>query len=106
MNGNYQPETAPLDEEEQWYEDHAEEFIPGNPADRTALITAAQVTLVEIGNKTERMNIRMTKRDIETLKASAQREGLPYQSLVTSVLHKYMAGRLVDIEEARKVLQK
>jgi len=39
------------------------------------------------------------------LKKAAAREGLPYQSLVISILHKFTEGRLVDIEEARKLLR-
>lgn len=31
-------------------------------------------------------------------------EGLPYQSLVTCILHKYTTGKLIDIDEARKIL--
>ncbi|MDA3940467.1 MAG: hypothetical protein PF693_14350 [Spirochaetia bacterium] len=50
------------------------------------------------------MNIRVTKRDMIALKDAALSEGLPYQSMVTSILHKYTTGKLVDIEEARKIL--
>lgn len=64
---------------------------------------AAKNTLSEIENKTERMNIRMTRRDMEALKEVAAREAIPYQTLVTSILHKFTAGRLVDIDEARKL---
>ena len=66
---------------------------------------AAKNTLEKMDIKTERMNIRMTKPDLDALKRAASREGLPYQSLVTSILHKYTQGRLVDIEEARKLLK-
>jgi predicted DNA binding CopG/RHH family protein len=71
---------------------------------RVELQEAARNTMAESERKTERMNIRMTRGDIIALKAVAVKEGLPYQSLVTSILHKYTAGRLVDIDEARKVL--
>jgi len=71
---------------------------------KAKLRTAARNTLTEIENKTERMNIRMTLQDMSALKAAAEREGMPYQSLVTSILHKFTTGRLVDLEEARKVL--
>jgi len=47
----------------------------------------------------------MTPGDMDALKGAAAREGLPYQSLVTSILHKFISGRLVDIEEARKLLK-
>jgi predicted DNA binding CopG/RHH family protein len=75
-------------------------------ADMQARLTqAARNTLAELETKTERMNIRMTRRDMEALKRAAAHEGLPYQSLVTSVLHKFTEGRLVDIEEAKKILR-
>ena len=48
--------------------------------------------------KDERMNIRMTKRDMDALKIKALEEGMPYQTLVSSVLHKYLAGNLVERE--------
>ena len=89
-----------LDSEEQWYEDHADEFIPAPKEMRELVIQAA----VNTRNKTERMNIRMSKADMENLKMIAAREGLPYQSLVTSVLHKYTSGILIDINEAKKIL--
>jgi predicted DNA binding CopG/RHH family protein len=99
MNTN--PDSAILDEEEQWYEDHADEFVPA-PADlRKSIIQAAKTS----ANKTERMNIRMSKADMDSLKLAAAREGLPYQSLVASILHKYTAGVLVDINEARKIVK-
>lgn len=98
---NINPEAMVLDTEEQWYEDHASEFISAPKGMREQLITAAANTQ----NKTERMNIRMSKKDMENLKLIALREGLPYQSLVTSVLHKYTAGLLVDINEAKKILK-
>ena len=52
--------------------------------------------------KSERMNIRMSEKDIKALKARAIEEGLPYQSLVSSVLHKYVSGQLVDKQKTRK----
>ncbi len=51
---------------------------------------AARATML----KDQRMNIRIAKRDLESLKAKALEEGMPYQSLVSSILHKYITGRL------------
>lgn len=51
------------------------------------------------------MNIRMTKTDMETIKGLASQEGMRYQPLVASILHKYAAGILVDIFEARKLFK-
>ncbi len=88
-----------LDSEEQWYEDHSDEFIDAGDDLRNSLIEAARQTV----RKTERMNIRMTKRDMMLLRETATREGIPYQTLVTSIIHKYTEGLLVDVREARKL---
>jgi predicted DNA binding CopG/RHH family protein len=52
--------------------------------------------------KSERMNIRMSEKDMKALKARAIEEGLPYQSLVSSVLHKYVNGQLVEKQTSRE----
>ncbi len=95
-----QPEDMILDTEEQWFEDHADDFVATPEKMRMELVNAA----INTRNKTERMNIRMSKQDMENLKTIALREGIPYQSLVTSIIHKYTSGLLVDINEARKLL--
>lgn len=46
--------------------------------------------------KDTRMNIRLSSRDIMQLKARAAEEGVPYQTLVTMILHKYVTGRMVE----------
>ena len=53
---------------------------------------AATATLL----KNKRVNIRISAIDLEGLQAKAAAEGLPYQTLMASVLHKYVSGRLVD----------
>ena len=50
---------------------------------------AAQNTL----KKDARMNIRVTQRDIAGLKNRAAEEGIPYQTLAASILHKYVTGQ-------------
>ena len=44
--------------------------------------------------KNQRINIRISQTDLEGIQAKAVQEGLPYQTLISSVLHKYVAGRL------------
>ena len=46
--------------------------------------------------KSRRVNIRISAMDLEGLQAKAAAEGLPYQTLMASVLHKYVSGRLVE----------
>ncbi|NOX16704.1 MAG: antitoxin [Chlorobi bacterium] len=43
--------------------------------------------------KDKRINIRLSERDLLMLKAKAVEEGIPYQTLITSVLHKYLSGK-------------
>ena len=44
--------------------------------------------------KDVRINIRLSSNDIANIKQMAAYEGLPYQTLIASVLHKYAAGHL------------
>ncbi len=46
--------------------------------------------------KDKRVNIRISKTDLDLLQEKALIEGLPYQTLMSSVLHKYVTGRLKD----------
>lgn len=46
--------------------------------------------------KDKRINIRISQRDLIKLQQKALAEGLPYQTLIASVLHKYVSGRLVE----------
>ena len=51
--------------------------------------------------KLTRINIRLADDDIAKLKAKANQEGLPYQTLIGSVLHKFVNGALIDLESAK-----
>ena len=46
--------------------------------------------------KDRRVNIRMTSKDLSELQNMAMEDGVPYQTLISSVLHRYVGGRLVD----------
>ena len=43
--------------------------------------------------KDKRVNIRISSPDLEALQTKAVEEGLPYQTFIASVLHKFAAGR-------------
>ncbi len=47
-------------------------------------------------NKTKRVNLRFTERDYKLAHLRASEEGIPYQTLLSSVIHKYLTGRLVE----------
>ena len=46
--------------------------------------------------KDRRINIRISSKDLEALQKRALEEGLPYQTLIASILHKFVSGRLVE----------
>jgi predicted DNA binding CopG/RHH family protein len=59
---------------------------------KTMLSKAAASTLT----KDNRINIRITKNDLDGIKIKAIEEGIPYQTLVASIIHKYVTGRLIE----------
>ena len=46
--------------------------------------------------KDKRVNIRLSSVDLTDIQVRAMEEGVPYQTLITSVLHKYVNGKLVE----------
>jgi len=50
--------------------------------------------------KDRRVNIRISTSDVRALQARAIEEGLPYQTLIASVLHKFVGNRLVEVPRA------
>jgi predicted DNA binding CopG/RHH family protein len=46
--------------------------------------------------KDSRVNIRISSKDLQALQNKALEEGIPYQTLISSVLHKYINGRLTE----------
>ena len=54
---------------------------------------ARKAALSTISQKRKAITIRLPERDLFRLKAQALRDGLPYQTLISSVLHKYIEGR-------------
>jgi len=63
---------------------------------RKKLTDQYQVYARETFRKDRRVNIRLPGRDLEAIQKRALLEGIPYQTLIASILHKYAAGRLVD----------
>ena len=73
-----------------------------NPIDaieKSTLMEAARETL----QKDKRINIRLSGRDLLSLKRKANRFGIPYQTLISSILHQYVSGDLkpTQVEEAQ-----
>ena len=47
--------------------------------------------------KDKRINIRISNRDLAAIQSRASQEGMPYQTLVSSIIHKYISGSLQDL---------
>lgn len=65
---------------------------PGAECEVEAARPAARNTF----NKTKRVNLRVTERDFSLARSRAREEGIPYQTLLSSVNHKYLSGRLTE----------
>ena len=90
----------PLDEEEQQIEDAADNLVPVGPEERQRV-----ERILTRARKNRNINIRLSEQDLEQIKSRAEREGLPYQTLISSVLHKYVSDRLIDQDQIVKTLE-
>ena len=50
--------------------------------------------------KDKRINIRMSSKDLDQVQVIAAQEGIPYQTLISSIIHKYVAGYLLERKRA------
>ena len=85
-----------MDAEEQDILDRFErvELLPSpHAADE---IAAAREAARNTFNKTRRVNLRVTERDFLLAHSRAREEGVPYQTLLSSVIHKYLSGGLTE----------
>lgn len=88
-------QTMILDDEEQSILEAFEsgEFESALSEERkTELLEAAQASV----KKDKRINIRIAQRDLDAIQRKALQEGMPYQTLIASVLHKYASGSLTE----------
>jgi predicted DNA binding CopG/RHH family protein len=51
--------------------------------------------------KDKRINIRMSSKDLDQVQTIAAQEGIPYQTLISSIIHKYVSGYLVEKNRLR-----
>lgn len=63
-----------------------------SPSELAHFKAAARATAI----KDRRVNIRLSSGDLSDIQTKALEEGIPYQTLIASVLHKYVSGRLTE----------
>jgi predicted DNA binding CopG/RHH family protein len=89
-----------LDAYEQSIEDRAEQFVPLSESEK-----AEVETIITAVGKTKNINIRISAYDIEKVKQKSAEEGIPYQTLISSIIHKYITGKLVDEKAVLKSME-
>jgi len=91
---------ATLDKFEQSIEDNAEKFTPLSSAEMKEV-----ESIINAANKTKNINIRISAFTIEKIKQRSTEEGIPYQTLISSIIHKYATGKLVDERSLLKSIE-
>ncbi|MCL4385160.1 MAG: antitoxin [Cyanobacteria bacterium] len=59
--------------------------------------------ILEKSSKKRVITLRLNDRDLHQIQSIAVSEGIPYQTLISSILHKYINNRLVDKNEVLKI---
>ena len=97
------PESKSKDPQFEYIDDDEREIITSLEADEWISVADADIYKAEATEiarstmrKDRRMNVRISERDLRNLKVRAAEEGIPYQTLVTMVLHKYVTGQLTE----------
>ncbi len=62
-------------------------------------------SILEKSRKTKNINIRISEYDLEKLREKSDKEGIPYQTLISSILHKYVSDQLVEEKDILKSLK-
>ena len=65
---------------------------------RKELQSAAEHTF----KKDKRINVRISNRDLIAIQSRASQEGIAYQTLVSSILHKYISGTLTEVSTGKR----
>jgi len=91
-----------LDEEEQEIEESTEPPTPLSPEQAKLVDDAIENHRRYLKNKS--ISLRIEGNELSKIKQKAETEGLPYQTLITSVLHKYVRGQLLDKEQVAQTI--
>ncbi len=89
-----------LDADEQRIEDHFDQFISVSKDERARI-----ESIIEKTRKNMSISLRITHYDLDKIKRKAEKNGLPYQTLITNVLHKYVNEEFYDKQEVLKTFK-
>jgi predicted DNA binding CopG/RHH family protein len=89
-----------LDAYEKEIEKNIDTFVPVSKSERKRI-----ETLIAKSKKKKNINIRISEQDLYLLRLRSVEEGIPYQTLISSVLHKYLGNRLFEEAAIVKTMQ-
>ena len=89
-----------LDDYEKSIEENIAQFKPA-VSSKKELIEG----IIDRANEKKSISLRLKSNDLELLKIRADSEGLPYQTLLSSIVHKYVSDQLVDKRDILKSLE-
>jgi len=89
-----------LSKDEALIEKRFEEYKPVSKETRKRI-----EKLIEESRKSRAISLRINEKDLERLKEKAKRNGLPYQTLINVVIHKYVNDTYLDKDEIDKFLK-
>ena len=75
------------------------------PKDQLEKLKGELVKAAKKQLKEARVNLRLNSMDVEKIRLKALQEGIPYQTLISSVIHKYATDQLVDRLSIQRVAQ-
>ena len=89
-----------LDEYEERIENEILNFISLSEEEKSNI-----ENIIDKENEKKSISLRLRKYDLEKLKERAQREGIPYQTLLSSIVHKFITDQLIDKRSILKGIQ-
>jgi predicted DNA binding CopG/RHH family protein len=89
-----------LDDYENEIEENISQFKPAGSAKQKLI-----EEIIDKANEKKSISLRLKNNDLELLKRRADSEGLPYQTLLSSIVHKYVSDQLVDKRSILKSLE-
>jgi len=89
-----------LDKYESEMEDNIAQFSPVSKSKKASI-----EKIIDKANEKRSISLRLKSNDLEQLKRKADLEGLPYQTLLSSIVHKFVTDQLVDQKSISKSLE-
>ncbi len=93
-------EDIKLDDFEKEIENDAEQFVKVSKKSKQKI-----KKIIKKANEKNRVTLRLNNQILELIKKKAQEEGLPYQTFISSILHKYATDKLIDEKHILKSIR-